>query len=818
LCYILLASLAITYVAGDCTSHMNCSSCIQARNCRWCSKPGNFEFENQTYTRCSNRAKSSFYQWEPACGVENIVYFSNNYTFTEDAALTVRQRGAGGAAAAGSASGQWGSSSSSSSFQGETVQLKPQRISLKMRVDQQQSFTVKFRQAEDYPVDLYYLMDLSKSMEDDKKSLSALGADLAFEMKRLTSNFRLGFGSFVDKVVMPYVSTVPKRLIEPCPGCQPPYGFINALKLDSNDALFVEEVNKAPVSGNLDAPEGGFDAIMQAIKCTKEIGWREKARHLLLFSTDAGFHYAGDGKLGGIVKPNDGQCHMDVRGEKYTHSSILDYPSVSQINKVAKEENINIIFAVTQNQASVYQQLSQVIEGSSSGTLTGNSSNIVDLVKSEYSKITRKLIMKDNATAPVRIKYFSKCKGTEEKETNVCDDLLMGDTVDFRLEVVVDECPADRSLWKQSIQVSPVALQDDVIIDLSMFCDCECERPSSPGYRVNAPQCGGHGTYMCGICKCDEGFLGEACECSSSAPNLGGQIDDSKCILGNDTKVCSGFGTCNCGVCTCHERQNKAEVYSEPLCSCTNFMCPRNDGELCSGPDRGRCDCNECKCEPGWKGEDCSCEDKTDACRADGDTEDCSGHGTCECNRCLCDKNAQGVGSYYGKFCEDCKTCKGNKCTTYQDCVLCTVFDSGPLMEDNLCSTNCSHLNISEYTEVFERKELGEKSCNFFDHNDCRFVFVYGYDEDSQPVVRVQKTLECPPKLDILGIVLGVIGAIVAVGLALLLMWKILTTIHDRREYAQFEKERMMAKWDTGENPIYKQATSTFKNPLYGGK
>ena len=46
------------------------------------------------------------------------------------------------------------------------------------------------------------------------------------------------------------------------------------------------------------------------------------------------------------------------------------------------------------------------------------------------------------------------------------------------------------------------------------------------------------------------------------------------------------------------------------------------------------------------------------------------------------------------------------------------------------------------------------------------------------------------------GIVLGVIGAIVAVGLALLLMWKVLTTIHDRREYARFEKERMMAKWD----------------------
>lgn len=44
---------------------------------------------------------------------------------------------------------------------------------------------------------------------------------------------------------------------------------------------------------------------------------------------------------------------------------------------------------------------------------------------------------------------------------------------------------------------------------------------------------------------------------------------------------------------------------------------------------------------------------------------------------------------------------------------------------------------------------------------------------------------------------MGVIGAIVLIGLALLLMWKLLTTIHDRREFAKFEKERMMAKWET---------------------
>lgn len=77
--------------------------------------------------------------------------------------------------------------------------------------DQVHTVSMFYTQAEDYPVDLYYLMDLSKSMEDDKEKLSLLGNLLAESMQNITSNFRLGFGSFVDKVVMPYVSTVPQK-------------------------------------------------------------------------------------------------------------------------------------------------------------------------------------------------------------------------------------------------------------------------------------------------------------------------------------------------------------------------------------------------------------------------------------------------------------------------------------------------------------------------------------------------------------------------------------------------------------------------------
>lgn len=44
---------------------------------------------------------------------------------------------------------------------------------------------------------------------------------------------------------------------------------------------------------------------------------------------------------------------------------------------------------------------------------------------------------------------------------------------------------------------------------------------------------------------------------------------------------------------------------------------------------------------------------------------------------------------------------------------------------------------------------------------------------------------------------MAVAGAILFLGLAGLLIWKLLVTVHDRREFAKFEEERAKAKWDT---------------------
>lgn len=707
----------------------------------------------------------------------------------------------------------------------EAVQVRPQNVHLSLRVNEHYDLAFYYKQAEDYPVDLYYLMDLSKSMEDDKEKLSALGDLLAETMQNLTSNFRLGFGSFVDKVVMPYVSTVPRKLQEPCDGCAAPYGFKHHMRLSTDTSSFAMEVKGAQVSGNLDAPEGGFDAIMQAIVCKDMIGWRDKARRLLVFSTDAGFHYAGDGKLGGIVTPNDGLCHMDEKGV-YTHSSLLDYPSVSQINHKVKENSVNLIFAVIEEQLNVYELLSGSVQGSFSGRLSNDSSNIVQLVQQQYQAITSNIEMKDNATGSVKVSYFSTCMdGGALRQTNKCSGLKVGSQVSFTAKIEVIKCPKDPREWTQTFQIYPVGINESVIVNLEMLCQCNCEKPGNQGYEVNSPRCNHVGTYKCGICECPDGYYGQSCECSAKDLQFAGDLE-SGCRPDNTTStLCSNRGDCICGKCECRQRANVEEIVNGKHCQCDNFSCDRHDGKLCSGEDHGVCECGVCKCNSEWTVSGysaCECRAGTETCETPHGEhigKVCSGNGECVCGKCQCreDKNGQ----FSGQYCEDCPTCPG-KCAELKACVQCKQFQSGDIhgVKNKDGVLLC---DLCPFTPVVVEKaedEIRDKeiSCTFLDDDDCRFTFVYGYTKGGELVVYVQETKECPVVVDIMGIVLGVIGAIVAIGLALILMWKVFTTIHDRREFARFEKERMLAKWDTGENPIFKQATSTFKNPTYAGK
>ncbi|GFX04058.1 integrin beta pat-3 [Trichonephila clavipes] len=226
---------------NNCHSKETCGQCIaESALCAWCTQEN---FSVNGAPRCDFLSTL-----KETCNASDIVAPEGSLKLIKDMSLS--DKGA---------------------KEGEAIQIKPQEIRIRLRPNTVQKLTVEFRQAVDYPIDLYYLMDLSNSMADDKEKLAKLGNQLAEEMKTITTNFKLGFGSFVDKTVTPYVNSHPDKLKEPCPKCAAPYGFRNNMRLSSKTREFASKVENAPVSGNLDAPEGGFDALMQVIVCKDEV-------------------------------------------------------------------------------------------------------------------------------------------------------------------------------------------------------------------------------------------------------------------------------------------------------------------------------------------------------------------------------------------------------------------------------------------------------------------------------------------------------------------------------------------------------------------
>lgn len=139
----------------------------------------------------------------------------------------------------------------------------------------------------------------------------------------------------------------------------------------------------------------------------------------------------------------------------------------------------------------------------------------------------------------------------------------------------------------------------------------------------------------------------------------------------------------------------------------------------------------------------------------------------------------------------------------------CKIFQSGPLTKEQ-CE-NCTG-NYKRVKDLVKSK----KECYFDDDDGCRFVFAYKIEEDDIITIEVKEDKECPKPVNALAIGLGVTGGIVAIGIATLLIWKLLTFVHDSREYAKFINEQKLSRWNAGDNPLYKQATSTFQNPSFG--
>uniref|UniRef100_A0A673M5Y1 Integrin beta n=1 Tax=Sinocyclocheilus rhinocerous TaxID=307959 RepID=A0A673M5Y1_9TELE len=545
-------------------------------------------------------------------------------------------------------------------------QVAPQLMSMTLLPGEEKEVEMEVFEPARGPLDLYILMDFSNSMSDDLDNLKRMGDQLAQLVGKLSDDYTIGFGKFVDKVTEPQTDMRPSKLAVPWANSDPPFSFRNVISLTNNINTFRQKLQRERISGNLDAPEGGFDAILQTAVCQEQIGWRKQSTHLLVFSTESAFHYEADGAnvLAGILDRNDEQCHMTPDGN-YTHDIRQDYPSIPTLVRLLVKHNIIPIFAVTNHSYSYYEKLSEYFPIAELGQLQEDSSNILNILDKAFQNIRSKIsIRAEDRPKAVEAKILSQ-SGTFSEFGNF--KINPGETVSGKFKVRLKAlnqvgeqhvCNANQADRAGTLRVKPTTFSSAFRINAEVLCQtCDCEKTPVK----NAVRCNSHGDLVCGKCQCYDGWLGPFCNCSA-----GSSTDSAMCIEPGKTKPCSGRGDCMCGTCVCYNPNQ----FEGPFCHFDKSQCQRFGGFLCN--ERGSCSMGRCVCTPGWTGDACECPISNGSCL---DTKGgiCNGRGVCKCGRCECEHSGLPLSP----------TCEANfqqqlgMCEAKRSCVQCQAWNTG---------------------------------------------------------------------------------------------------------------------------------------------
>ncbi|KAG6444042.1 integrin beta-PS-like [Manduca sexta] len=664
------------------------------------------------------------------------------------------------------------------------IQFKPQVMRMKARPGTKLYFNMSYKPAEHFPLDVYYLMDTSYTMTMHREALISQANQIYKELTSLTNNVQLGVGSFVEKPGYPYFDKNKQESV----------AFINVLPLTKNIKQFTQSVQNMSFGSNYDDMEAGLDALMQVMTCEKEIGWRPGSRRIIVLCTDSPYHSAGDGKMIGIIKPNDMLCHL--KEQKYEAEMAQDYPSVSKINKVAKQGKFGIIFAALAEVRDVYTLLAEQIVGAEYAELKKQKSNIVEIIIKAYQRSVRSIKLDYDIPSFVRLKLNQSCDGTPINCASTYENPVV--TIPAILEV--KECPKENKTHE--LVINPVSLNDKLIIKLEVICKCECEVKSDISSR-----CNNAGYIQCGICKCLDSSYGDECQCSVTSSGVANkEKDDAKCRKDlNDIVLCSGKGVCMCGKCTCNpDRSGKYCEFDDKACD-----------NLCS--NHGICTLGSCQCDSGWSGNDCGCPTSNTDCYAQYSEEVCSGNGECVCGKCQCAKVKGKNETYTGVFCDTCNDCQSKYCKALEPNVECN-YKQGLEACDKIYNNTENNVVIKmvNKTEINSPKWSGATWCKKVIEDGSFIIFRYYHNATTHGLhIIIQTEPEAPPRGNKWIALISCIVAVVLIGLLTLIAWKILVDLHDKREYAKFEEESRSRGFDVSLNPLYQEPEINFSNPVY---
>uniref|UniRef100_A0A670IBA0 Integrin subunit beta 4 n=1 Tax=Podarcis muralis TaxID=64176 RepID=A0A670IBA0_PODMU len=389
------------------------------------------------------------------------------------------------------------------------------------------------------------------------------------------------------------------------------------------------------------------------------------------------------------------------------------------------------------------------------------SSNIVDLIRTAYNRISSKMDIRAFGT-PKAMKTEITSEMYEKTESGSFN-IVRGEVGRFKVRVKAHEQVGDKhvcSLPEKDrdgvFHIKPSSFGNNVEVAASVICDaCPCELQQ----EVLSPRCNFRGNFACGECVCNAGWRGATCNCSTTS-----STDDAACVRPGDTEPCSGQGECLCGQCECYS-EGRTQRFEGRFCEFDNLQCPRSSGFLCN--DRGRCYMGQCACESGWEGPGCECPTSNETCISSSGIL-CNGRGRCECGRCICSNPTL----YIEPTCET-SYALGYRHVCGEDvrtCVQCQAWGTGE-KKGKKCE-NCRY-KIRVVDELEQEEDLNT-ICSYQDEeDDCRYH--YRMEEDSNPelngTIIVQRKKECPSG-SFLWLIPLVILLMLLLGLLLLLCWK----------------------------------------------
>ena len=230
-------------------------------------------------------------------------------------------------------------------------------------------------------LDVFLVQDLSFSFENDLRVLEEKIPTMLTKLSLDYPGSRFGMASFVDKPVEPF------GFSDSGDYCYKLHQPLAEMTDISGIGTILSSLET--YSGN-DWEENQLDALMHTVRSVAS-GWKfeEDRVPILVISTDAGFHRAGDGsaKAGSVHwLANAGGYDVNCSGE--------DYPTMSQVAEAINEKDVKVVFLVSPDLMKYYNKAKDDmgVDGVVVDLQT-DSSNIVEAMESAIEQLrTRSML------------------------------------------------------------------------------------------------------------------------------------------------------------------------------------------------------------------------------------------------------------------------------------------------------------------------------------------------------------------------------------------------------------------------------------------